>query len=1305
MFSHALRFACLAFLALCLPLTAAAEQIVEKAEMAGISGSRPFWDRPVLLTEEDASSSPKDASSWSKDGATRMADHGRMGRGLVADWSTDKPGAPVFDAIHRGLLVRFPDAAAKIAAEIGKGRKIQKAELVFDFVDTEYYPMEYILPAGMSFLGDLWVRIPPRWHAVAWALRRPWKADAKLGPTYNANVNGISYWTRFGARNEQDDRHPRQFGPTEVSYKITEGRMDVTPALTDPAFGKTLGERLRAVADQGFIVRKWEAYDARYMPGGYEYGGATGGRGIRVKPPRLVVTLVPGEMKLGALPPAVDIAKVPPSGKPTAVVPSDARIRAFIERYKLRQPATMPDWQWTRVNELLDLAYGKKGGFPDSVEAYTKWIDHLNSLPYRQFRGHHTPLTTHDYILYSAAMPEAIREHMRRYWAGWLMPGRGYHELEHNQWHIWTKPENGYYARTGDWRGNHSFYRESYTRFMSTMNFNHMAAAAALFGGRIIGDPESIADGRYGLEHFLLRLWSWYDGTTQESIDHYYLGLTLLNQKAFVDLSPTKLDRMMGESILSKAIGELAGCYHPALRRFIATSGRTGIAYLLVVNEGPGFIMHVLSRKGALHDVNNPDRMGMPVAGHELPPEIVARQELIGPWAPAWISNIIDEKPLPFELTATFKQWGAHRKEPLWKRSYLGHDYGLATLDVAVGNQTVPVMAQWRHADKPALNVQDIGTLLMRYGINTTEFYDSLYHGTTHSNANGSVGTQGGHTAALQYRNKAIVLTSPFRELQYPGGRPIPKDVHSLQSSIALANYQKNPVWKIYVDGKPLGALPFKARQSSRITLHDGVSYVGIIPVPATDLGRTEEVLITDGGKPVAMQGGGNAAPSLVINSYNFYNANAPLDRKTADWTQIDRAYGGFVIELSDRTEYPSFAAFQKHIDAVQLKLRWDDAAGVLHVDCQSGPDRLELGYRPEYEGSWNRQVPSDRCFPYRRVNGAWPYLPPGLERDTTLSQQGRTGRLEKNQAVLTFQPGRMGYLLTEPISGNCVFSNPLPDPQYMVMDLPGGMRIKADGRLGLMRLTANPRAGTIDVDYALKEGQTGPDMADALLVFGAAKMPKATLNGRPCGPLRQVALDRTTAWVLPLSQANPTPAQIARKYELAALPQLTALSALSKVDAVMRYESGEHYLLTEPRGGAFAFTRLWPGESVIEATAPGGVTVATDGRIALQRLTVSPRESRIEIDYAPYLQRKKSGGPIDNRATALLVFGMDKAPSANLHGKEYTGKVESVRIDGKQAWIIPLFGDDPDEVKKGIAGRYAKAMSALAKVYSGRRE
>ncbi len=1259
---------------------ACAQQVViSGAEMAGISGFRAYWDTPVVVQE---------------DGATRMKDHGASGKGLVADWSTGKPGAPVFDAIHRGLLVRFPGAAEQIAAALRAGKTVQKIEIILPFVDTECFPLDYQLPSGMSFLGDLWAREKPTWHAVAWVLRKPWAADAQRGPTFNGNVNGVSYWARFGAQDEKADRFPLQFGPAEVSYKVTDGRMDVTKLLTDPAFGKTLAERLRVLSDQGFLFKKWETYDARFNHGGYEYGGGPGGRGIRIKAPTLAVTFAPGNTDIGPLPAAADVKAIAPAGKPTAVMPTPPELKKFIDRFRFKQPNDMPEWQWRRVQDLFSLMHGS-GGFPDSTDAYNDWVDNYLSLPYRTFIGHHTPLSTHMYLTYKDGMPEVLREHLRKYWEAWLMPGRPYTELQHNQWGIWTKPENNYYATTGDWRGNHSFYRDSYTRFMSTMNFNNNATQAALLGGAIINDPYAMDDGRFGLEHILLRLWSWDDGTTQESIDHYYLGLTLYAQKAFADLGPTELDRMMGRNMLLKTMDELASCYHPATRRFTAVSGRTGVAEMLGINEGVNAIMHTVSKKGALHDVYNPDRLGMPAAGHDLPPDLVARQQLIGPWMPRWMGNIVDDKPLPFELTANFKQWGAHRVSPLWKRSYLGHHYGLATLDVGCGNPTVPVMAQWARAEGQADNLQETGLLLMRFGLNQTEFYDSLYHGTAQSNANGSVGTQGGPVCSVQWKNKAIVFTTPNKNFK-DYHRAMPAAITSLQSTIALANYQPKPAWEFYIDGKqvPL-ALPLRAKQSSRITIRDGVTYLGLIPIPATNLGRTEEILITDGGKPVDLQGGGKAAPTLCINSYNYYNATTPFDPKTADWTATDRAYGGFIIEMGDAKDFGSFADFQKHIAAAKLTLKWDAAQGVLNAVYKSGADTIEAGFRPEYDGSWEKNVPSTQCFTYRRVNGAWPYLAPGVDRETTLSIQGTAGTLAKNGAVLRHQPGLMAYLLTEPVSGNYIFSNPLPDPQYLDMAVPGGMKIAADGRLGLAQLLVNPAANMLEVRYAVKAGQVGDDMATALVITGCAAAPKVMINDKAVKPV-ETTLNGTPAVVIPLTGAKMTDAFPAR-YAASLTVQAAALNTAVTAQAWLRYKLGqEHYQLTEPRTGAYEFWRQWPNPGPVEATVPGNVVVALDGDIALQRLLVSPKERRVEVDYAPYLQRDPNGNPIPNRATALLVFGLDAAPTALLHGTEYAGTVEPVTINGKAAYLIPLFGGDPVKLKEGIEKRYADAMAAL---------
>ncbi len=137
---------------------------------------------------------------------------------------------------------------------------------------------------------------------------------------------------------------------------------------------------------------------------------------------------------------------------------------------------------------------------------------------------------------------------------------------------------------------------------MGTMNFNHWAVAGTLLGGAVIGSDRLIKDGRHGLEYWPLRTWSWYDGSTQESIDHYYFSHSLTAQKIFADFGPEKIDRMMGQSIMAKSVEELASSYHPGLRRFVSTSGRTGIAYILGIQDGLQAIMHTLSPSGTYTD-------------------------------------------------------------------------------------------------------------------------------------------------------------------------------------------------------------------------------------------------------------------------------------------------------------------------------------------------------------------------------------------------------------------------------------------------------------------------------------------------------------------------------------------------------------------------------------------------------------------------------------------------------------------------------------------------------------------------------
>jgi len=1305
----------------------------DQPETAGISGFRALWNTPVVLSEHGA----LDRSMNVTGGAAAYLE------GPCAHWfpagrqNGKQPGALVFDAVHRSLLVRFPGLAEAIAAQVSAGNRIAKVELLLPFRNTELWPEGYDLPDGMSFLRDEWVKTPPNWHAVAWGLRRPWTADPLHGPTFNAAINGATYWTRFGAEDVKTDRYPRQFGPVEVSYREATdyktdlppapvknpkngiqrmpdtspgepARMDLTPLLTDPAYGNTLAARLRQFTDCGVLVRKEEVYDARYHTGTYEWSTATGRRGLLIHTPKLVVTLVadPHAEKIGKIAPPADITALArkPKGTPTAVMPTDTEIAGYIQRFGFHQPAGMPDWQWQRLQELKALRgeetastlakvpmaqrleelkdHNGGSGFPISADGYVKWIDGLLATAPRQWLGHSTPRMAIDAMRFHDALPEAVREHLRNYFDAWVMPDRPTEQLDHPQAiPLWYGGKNKYWDETHDWRGNQSYYRAGYTRRMSTQNINHLGAAGALFGGALVGSKYAMADGRYGLEQFPLRLWAWNDGTTQESIDHYYLQLTLWTQKEFADFGPTQLDRMMGRSMLAKTMEEVVSSYHPGLRRFIAPSGRTDMKAVLLTQTGLRCLMHSLSHSGALTDLDDKNTFGIAsvLDAHDMPPGYIADEWLIGPWAPAWMANMVDDKPLPYTLTAACKVWGKFDTFPGWKCSYLGQHYGLTSRDYDVEDayHLVQGMAQWRRDAKPVERMDEVTTMMVRP---EGDQRDMAWYGSRQWSETPPLG---GLNFNVQYKNTLIALTSPV-DMSKPspeGRKYVPP--RSLQATLGFYNFQQTPTWEIFIDGQRVTTLPARATAKQRITIHDGVTYVGITPIPATDLGRDAEIEISRDGIE-------SIPTALYIRNY-MLKRDTPLDPAKTDWARIDRAYAGFVIEMGDSTEYPNFAAFQQHIATSSLETRFEAGANVAHLKYTGGQNVLEAGICTTYNGG-----PLTQLFPYRRANGAWPYLPAGTDRDSTLAQQGHAGRLEKAGAVLRCEPGRMAYLQTEPRSGTFVGFNPLPDPTHWTLSLPGGVRVEADGLLGMTRVEVQPTSNRLTVDYAVKEEQMSADMATALLVFGLRGTPALTLNGKPfTDRLSTVKIGGEEAVLIPLLTPRVNAREVSARYQKLLPLRERAFASTIPATATLRNEPGQEAALASvPRSGVWRLQRLWPSPSVIEANTPDGLRLATDGRVALLRMDISRTERRIDLDLPPCEQDLIK----EMKANALLVFGATDAPTLVVNGKPYTGAVGKADIDGQSALVYPLFGEKLDSVLTQLAARYREARKNLGK-------
>lgn len=1154
---------------------------IDAPETAAICGYRALWDTPILAASN---------------GVRVVTDEKVKDRGGVAPFALSlrangaKPAALAFDAMHRYLLVRFPDAADRLAAKCNEGFAVEKAELVLPFADEELWPEGS--PNGVPSGGGYGYRanwntdaryrqMRPTWHALAWALRRPWKADAELGPTYNAFINGAGYWAHFGAQDDQQDRVPVQFGPTPVNYMETEGRMDITAALADPAFGASPAARLRRLADCGFILRKWETYDHRYYfgsDGAYEWSTGTGPRAIVVNPPRLTIALKrsPLAVKID-LPPAADIAKLAAElkqgdrgGRPAAVMPTPAELKKIEERFRWSRKPDMPEWQWQRIRELFAATYGPgaqdepfwcefvaphiknalrdQAGNPDPMRVYEAYVDDILGKPYRGWNGFEAGPVLVTWFIYRDALPLPAQECYRNFWTAWLMPDRAScdpakivdpNSTDGTLVHPQTDQLSGfkpgadgigdaYYAKTGDWHGNKSFYRSGYNYTMSTMNFNNTASMGALLGGSIIGSERSIADGRHGQANFPLRLWSWFDGSTQEEGDDYYLCLTLRAQKMIADFGPDIVDRVMGRSMLLKGMTMLADDYHPGLRRFITGASRSADYFRLVTQDGLSSIVHTLSQRGALTDLGvAPETLpeGEAKFGHEFPPEQVARTAAYSSYAPAWYQPVIDEKSLPYEVTATYKRWGAHMEHPLMKKTYLGRNYGVYTVSSEEGY--LPSFAQWRRRDREATASREVGTMVMRMGINQTRFVNDWPGGIT---------SYGGG-AILQAGPTFIASFSPWG-----AGLDVKRKITSVQASLAFFNYElPKPTWEIYVDERRVESLPLACREGQKIVIHDGVTYIGIVPLPGSNLGRREEVVLRE-GESQSYLNTHHAKPALVIDHYILQRAEEeaagdvvlrhaePL--APGDVAALKKAATGFAVEFADAEEYPDVKAFLKHMREVAVAATVDTAKDVHEIRYASGTTTLEMGAVTTRQNSDAKMA---AVFTRRRVNGVNPDLPAGVERDSPFSLQATTGRLEKNGATLRADAGQQAVLQCEPRTGVVLGANPLTDLNDFVLKTPERIEVAAAGKIGIALVTVDAKGGRVAIDHAFLPAQANDAAAaEALLVFGLRPGFVIFLNGTALASPATIDVEGRPAVVVPLKDGNPDPVALVTRYRAA---------------------------------------------------------------------------------------------------------------------------------------------------------------------------
>lgn len=1023
------------------------------------------------------------------------------------NWHSGAPDELFFDAVHRFLLVRFPGFAAEVHAAMSDGFEISSARLVLNWQRQEFQRV-----AGYAWRGnDLADHGPPIWHVQAWALQHPWYADAERGPTWNAWIKDAGWWSVGGALGAGDRFQPA-FAPAALNERNQTAEIDIVAALRENRSAPDPGRRLRHFEECGLILSRAELSDYAYGDRGLSIGVAR----TWVHVPQLLVTMRRSKepKPVSDLPPPTDfpaLTEALQAAGGAGVPPSRIaeNLPELAAAWRMRRRGDMPEWMWNRVQEVWNIApyYGIDHGY----EWFSHMIrtldagaaEHVASMlqekvlhhPPGWFAGHQHLEYVLPFYLCPEMLPQVAHYHFRRSFdARWQRP---------------LAPDKVF----------------SHGKVMGMGTLNHMAQARpkALLGAEAYGMPWLVEDAHFGLS-LLNRQMIYSDGFSQEMGDSYYRGITLAPLQAAAKYSADPLMRLKTSLMVEKLLFEDICTYHPGLRRRVSRISRRagGLYQYLLGQDVPEAALHTLSRDGVLIHLDAtgepPEVHGMRVFDmHATPPVRVA---LMAPWGAAWESNAIDRKPLPFRTVFSTRVMG-RVQEPIHSITYMGENYALAS-EEAYTSAAVPAFAAWRRKAEPVRHLEDFGIMLLRGRLNeeAPTWLDKTPFGI------------------LQHNNRLIwTVKTHERKFVAAGDGNLPPGVagglSSFKAQVALMAYGPEEERQVFVNSRPVLEFPAPARHGDVIAIREGVTYIGLIPLPATDMGRRQEVIIR------------SEHPFLLLDAYILDREKPVAANDDETWAKLQDATGGWIVEFGDDAEHGSFESFVSHLSNTRVKTEWEATQRLWHVTYESGEHRLEMGFRTDWERDmlWHRQLNPSSIFSYRRVNGDWPWLPPGLDLDNPLGQIGTTAVLEKGGAVLKTREGQIAFLRVEPVSGVTVGINPFIDPTPFELITPEGVYLRSEGSLGLARITVQPSAGLLQVDYALpsphghrgierlqqeqpQRFQADTDVrsareqsARALLVRGFSDAPRVRLNGVQLpGPFARISLDGETAWRIPIA-------------------------------------------------------------------------------------------------------------------------------------------------------------------------------------------
>jgi hypothetical protein len=348
-------------------------------------------------------------------------------------------------------------------------------------------------------------------------------------------------------------------------------------------------------------------------------------------------------------------------------------------------------------------------------------------------------------------------------------------------------------------------------------------------------------------------------------------------------------------------------------------------------------------------------------------------------WLPAFVSSWLENQHLvlPYEVHETASQSEGYDLTTYHAQTFaLGsasRTYSTGTGILAIEQMANHMLLHYGRPDQPG----GWGMMYTRYVVNN-QHWGTLGSFAFRTDTNFF---EQGNFSGAQLRNKAIGLYSllPLFDTY----------VNSLKTVIVFQSGET--LERVWVNDKSINIdeIPLPIQPGDWVIVEDGGIYVGIRPLETTCLSREAPILLERG--PLG---------ELWLAIYNYKGDS----KRFWEYASLGGAYwrgnlkAGFVVEVAQRSEYKSAAAFLDYLRQATIEEQeWEFVRTVVY---RSGGDELTLSY-----DLWNTE-PKERRF-----NGIT-YVPPNLA--SPLAVQGDRGELRVGNARLVTRPQQVWLVAQE---------------------------------------------------------------------------------------------------------------------------------------------------------------------------------------------------------------------------------------------------------------------------------------------------